>query len=92
MIVTITQFASLAKDESGNSLPLGDERSSCQARTTAGAFTALDLGTSFVRIATDTPIRMDIEGGTTDTADELFPAGVEFISVDGGEVLSFIIA
>ena len=92
MIVTITQFASLAKDVQGNPMPLGDQRVACEARTTAGAFAVLATGTSFIRIATDTAIRLDIAGGTTDTSDELFPAGVEFISVNGGETLTIAVA
>jgi hypothetical protein len=34
-------------------------------------------------------VRLDITGGTTDTADELFPANsVEYLAVNGGEVLT----
>lgn len=88
MIVTITQFSQLAKDGNGNVIPLGEIRTACEARTSAGAFTTLKSSTRFVRIATDTAIRLDIAGGTTDTADELFPPGVEYISVRGGETLT----
>ena len=92
MLVTITQFAMLARDENGNILPLGKHRLACEARTTDGAFTALNTGCSFVRLATDTAIQLDIVGGTTDSTDELFPAGVEYIAVDGGEVLTIAAA
>lgn len=93
MLVTISQFATLAKDQNGNVLPLGYQRLACQARTTAGAFTALGAGARFVRIATDTAIQLDIDGGAVTSADELFPANsVEYIAVDGGEVLTIAAA
>lgn len=88
MIVTITQFRTLARDEAGNVLPLGKDRTATQARTTVGAFTALAADTSIIRLATDTAIHMDIEGGSTNTSDELFMPGVEYLAVDGGEVLT----
>lgn len=93
MIVSITQFSTLARDGNGNIIPLGKGRNGCEARTTAGAFTPLLAGTKFIRIATDTAIRMDIAGGSTDTADELFPANsVEYLAVNGGEVLTIAAA
>jgi hypothetical protein len=67
MIVSISEFAALAIDQNGNTLPLGKQRLACQVRTSAGAFTALSAGTRFVRVATDTAIYMDIDGGTTNT-------------------------
>jgi hypothetical protein len=89
MIVSISEFAALAMDQNGNVLPLGKQRLACQVRTTAGAFTALQAGTRFVRIATDTAIHMDIDGGSTNSSDELFVANsVEYIAVDGGETLT----
>ena len=88
MIVTITQFAKLAYDGNGQLLRLGSDRIACEARTTVGAFAALNINTRFVRVATDTAMRLDIAGGTTDTQDELFMPGVEFIAVKGGETLT----
>lgn len=88
MIVTITQFARLANDGNGNVLPLGADRLACEARTSVGAFAALNANTRLVRICTDTTIRLDIAGGTTDTADELFLPGTEYIAVKGGETLT----
>lgn len=89
MLVTITQYARMAEDANGNCLYLGKDRIACEARTSAGAFTALDARTKFVRIATDTAIQMDIAGGSTTSQDELFPAGiVESFSVNGGETLT----
>lgn len=88
MIVTITQFARLAVDANGNPMPLGADRIACEARTSVGAFAALNANTRLIRVATDTPVRLDIAGGTTDTADELIPAGVEYFSVKGGETLT----
>lgn len=93
MLVTISQFRTLAKDANGNTLPLGDERLSCQARTSAGAFTALDAGCKFIRVATDTAIQLDINGGSTTSADELIPANtVEWFSTDGGETMTIAAA
>lgn len=89
MIVSITQFTRLATDQNGNVLPLGLDRVACEVRTTAGAFAALSAGTKFVRVATDTAIHMDIAGGSTTSADELFPANsVEYLAVRGGETLT----
>lgn len=89
MLVTITEYARIAQDANGNPLYLGKDRIGCQARTSVGAFTALNADTSFVRIATDTAIQMDVAGGTTSSTDELFPAnGVEYLAVNGGETLT----
>lgn len=88
MIVTITQFARPANDGNGNTLPLGADRIACEARTTAGAFAALNANTRIIRVATDTAMRLDIAGGATDTSDELFMPGVEYIAVKGGETLT----
>lgn len=93
MLVTVTQFRTLARDQDDNLLPLGRDRLACEARTTAGAFAALDADCSFVRIATDTAIQLDIAGGATSAADELFPANsVEYLAVNGTEVLTIAAA
>lgn len=92
MLVTITQFRELARDNNGNVVPLGSDRIGCEARTSAGAFTALKGEVRFVRVATDTPIQMDIAGGSTDTTDELFVPGVEYVAVRGGETLTIALA
>ena len=92
MIVTITQFTTLAVDANGNTMPVGDNRIACEARTTAGSFTALSTAARFIRVATDTAIRMDIAGGTTDTSDEIILPGAEFFAVKGGETLSILVA
>jgi hypothetical protein len=93
VLVTITEFSRMARDENGNPLFLGEGRIACQARTSAGSFSALNDATTFIRIATDTAIQMDIAGGSTTAADELFPAGtVEFLSVRGGELLAIALA
>lgn len=92
MIASITQFTQLAKDGNGNVLPLGEGRIACEAKTAAGSFAALNARTRLIRVATDTALRMDILGGTTDTADELIPAGVEYFSVHGGETLTIALA
>lgn len=93
MLVTITQFERQARDANGNLLYVGEGRLGCEARTTAGAFASLDLRTKFIRVATDTSIQMDISGSSTNSADELFPAGsIEYLGVKGGETFSFIVA
>lgn len=93
MLVTITQYSRMALDANGNPIYLGDNRIACEARTAAGAFTALDAATRFIRLATDTSIQMDITGGETTSADELFPEGsVEHLPMNGGEVLNIIVA
>lgn len=89
MIVSLSEFATLAIDQNGSTLPLGKQRLVCQTRTSVGAFAALQAGTRFVRLATDTALYLDIDGGTTNTSDEWFPANsVEYLAVDGGEVMT----
>lgn len=85
MRVTITEYRNLAQSAEGDDLPLGGGRITVQSRTSNGAFSALSDLTRFIRIASDTAITLDIDGGTTD---ELFLAGVEFMAVQGGEVLT----
>lgn len=93
MLVTITQFSSLAYDVNGNPLPMGKTRTACEKRTAAGAFAPLASNTKFIRLATDTAIQMDVTGGTTDTSDELFPANSsEYVAVNGGETLTIALA
>lgn len=93
MLVTLTEYSRMAIDANGNPIYLGDARIACQARTSAGSFSALDAATRFVRLATDTSIQMDITGGETTSADELFPEGsVEHLPMNGGETLSIIVA
>lgn len=93
MLVTLTQFRSLARDQDGEVLPLGRDRLACASRTSAGAFAALDSDCSFVRLATDTAIQLDIAGGAVTSADELFPANsVEYFAVNGGETLTCALA
>lgn len=93
MIVTITEYARVATEQNGYPLPLGRQRLACQVRTSAGAFGALQSGTRFIRVATDTSLRMDLGGGSTDTSDELILGpGVEYFAVDGGETLAITVA
>ena len=85
MRVTITEYKSLAVDAQGHVMPMGKQRLAVQSQTAVGAFAALNADTRFIRIATGTNITIDIDGSATD---ELFLAGVEFISVHGGETLT----
>lgn len=89
MIVTITEFAQLARDQNGNVLPLGSHRIGCQELTAAGAFNALQTSTSFVRLATDTGIRLTIDGAYFGYYP---PNGVEFKAIGNGAVISFTVA
>lgn len=93
MLVTISQFRDTAFAGSGHSLPLGRNRMGSEARTTDGAFAALSTDTKFIRLATDTGIRMEIDGGANGSHSEFFPAGsVEFMAVNGGEVFNITTA
>lgn len=85
MIVTLTQFDRLAKDEVGNTLPLGSIGMGSQSRTSNGAFTALDTSCNFLRVASDTNMTL------TDAAGQViyFPANSpEYIGVSGGDVFT----
>lgn len=88
MLVTLTQFRKLALDSNGNICPMGSERINCMKRTSAGAFSALSPDCRFVRLATDTAIQLEIDGGGAPSNGELFNAGVEFLSVRGGETMT----
>lgn len=93
MLVTLSQFTKLGRDALGNVLPLAVDRIACEARTTAGAFTALNGKTRYIRIATDTAIQVDFAGGATTSADELIPANAtEYIAVNGGETYTIAAA
>lgn len=93
MKVSVTQFSTLARDSQGNVMPLGNGRLACEVRTADGAFAALQAHTKFIRVATDTAIHIDIDGGAVTAADELMPANsTEFFAVDGGETINILTA
>lgn len=79
MIVTVTEFATLARDQNGFILPLGSKRLVCQELTAAGSFAALQKTTRFIRLASDTGIRVYIDGGYYGFFP---PGGVEFKAID----------
>jgi hypothetical protein len=81
MIVTVTEFAQLARDLNGHLLPLGTNRIACQELTAAGAFEALQSATHFVRVASDTGLRVYVDGGYYGFFP---PGGVEFKAMEGG--------
>lgn len=86
MIVTINQFSKLARDQQGNYVPLGAGVSGNQTLTAAGAATALNAGTKVVRIATDTAIKIDVFGASTDA---YMPAGTsEYFAAWGSQVIT----
>lgn len=91
MVTTVTEYRELARDANGYILPLGKGRIASQARTTAGAFASpLNTATRFIRVATDTAIRLNPAGGAPDVNTELLPANsVEYFAVNGGEQLQF---
>lgn len=92
MIVTVSEFRSLTNDCNGNLMPLG-KRTRVQSLSGAGDFEALAVCTQFIRIATDTSVLVDLAGGGYDSAGELFVANsVEYIAVDGNEVLTIAVA
>lgn len=94
MKCSITQYRACAVDANGNPIPVGDARGILgrQCLSAVGAFAALSAECRFIRLATDTAIQMDIQGGATTVADEVFPAGVEFIAVNGGETFTIAAA
>jgi hypothetical protein len=85
MIVTMTEFAQLARDQNGHLIPLGTNRLVCQELTGAGAFQALQGATRFVRLASDTGLRVYVDGGYYGFFP---PGGVEFKAMEGGAVIS----
>jgi hypothetical protein len=93
MLVTLTQFNRVATDGNGNAVAIGHTRLGCEARSTVGAFAALGTDTRFVRIATDTAIQVNINGGTTDAQCELIPANtVEFFAAVRGAIYTIAAA
>ena len=87
MITTITQYDRLAKDADGNALPVGVARIGSEARTSVGAFAALDASAAFIRVASDTAVK--ITDGTSGGNPMFVPANVpEYFGVSGGEVLT----
>jgi hypothetical protein len=89
MIVTITEFAQMARDLNGHLLPLGTNRLSCQELTGAGSFQPLQSATHFVRLASDTGLRVYVDGGYYGFFP---PGGVEFKAMEGGAVISITAA
>jgi hypothetical protein len=89
MIVTLTEFATLARDQNGFILPLGSKRLVCQELAGAGPFIALQKTTRFVRLASDTGIRVYIDGAYYGFFP---PGGVEFKAIDTEGVIVSITA
>lgn len=87
MLLTITEYAGLATDDRGNVLPMGRRKIASTGKT-AAATHAPSAQTTFVRIATDTAVQIDMAGGETAAGSEYLPANtVEFFSVVGGVTL-----
>lgn len=94
MKVSISEYRDLARDGNMNPLPLGGaQRIACQVRTAVGLATALGADTRFVRIATDTFITTNINGGAAGANDEVIPANsVEYFAVKPGIQLDIQLA
>lgn len=91
MLVTVTEYANLARDGAGSTVPLGGDRIASQKATAAGTIT-LDGSTRFVRIATDTKIHVKPTGTGAADIDELIPANAIDYLATRGTSLSFIAA
>lgn len=89
MLVTITEYRTIATDGDGNDLPIGGSYIQTQVRTTAGTVT-LDNETRMVRIATDTAVRSDIHKAG-DAAPMLHMPGTEFFSARGGATVTITV-
>lgn len=93
MIVSISSYSTLAKDNNGNLMPIGGERLGREVRTSAGNFAAIPAGAKFIRVATDTAIHIDVQGDAVTAGDEFVPANsTEFFSCNGGEVFKIAAA
>lgn len=76
MLVTITEFAGLARDERDHLMPLGGRQLAVQEITADGPGDPYHSETRFVRVATDTTCQLD---------GQLIFAGVpEYFPADGG--------
>lgn len=85
MIVTITQYDKLGEDGKSKDLPVGFNPLASQARTTAGAFTAMNPKAKFARVASDTAMKLTDGAGNV----MFFPANSpEYIGVLGGTVFT----
>lgn len=85
MLITITQFLRVARDENGAELPMGDGFKAGAERTSAGAFSALHGDTKLVRIATDTAVKL---GGLYSGHSPLLMPGESWFKVAGGDTLT----
>lgn len=90
MLVTITSYSHLAWDGNGNPLPASGmvNRIDCQEFTAAGETDPLEPRTRLVRVATDTPVRINFGGDEDSGPAELVMPGVEHFNVRGGAVLT----
>lgn len=88
MLVTVSEYRTIATDSSGNDLPLGGGFIQTQRLTEAGAITLHDE-TELVRIATDTAVESDIEEEGADMA--LHMPGAEYFNAFGGVDVTFVV-
>lgn len=87
MLTTIDQFTGIAQDDNGVPLPILKGWLAAQELTATGAAAALHANAKFVRIATDTAVKVDAYGAGSKV---LLPAGaVEVFPVAGAQVLTF---
>lgn len=87
MLLVITEYAKLAQDENGNVLPMGKNKIASTGKTGAATH-ALNAETTFIRVATDTAVQIDMAGGETGAGSEYLLANTtEFFAVIGGSTL-----
>ena len=84
MIVTITECINLGQDDGNVDIPVIKPAKS-NARTTNGAFPALDQSTNYIRVASDTNITLTDEQGNVYYIPANFP---DQFGVRGAEVFT----
>ena len=86
MITSVTQFDEYPRDEQNQKLPVGRLGSS-NTNLTATGNVVMGVSTTYIRIATDTAVYVDI-GATATSADLWMPANsVEYFGVRPGDTV-----
>lgn len=83
MIVVISQYSGLHRDDDGNVVPIPQDRIAGEARTTAGTFAALNTDARFIKVVTDTNIRFEKNGAVTANSDLILSEA--WFECNGGE-------
>lgn len=84
MLITLTQYRSVAKDEQGKPVAMGSRAGlvDITERTTHGAFPALDAATRYIKISASEAITVDPLG------EREVLQSVDWWQVEGGEVVT----